>query len=161
MDIEWYPCTIDLYIYSYFFFSFSMFLCRAPINLAVLSLIESGQLARLQSKWWRERHVCQYHDIRDSAHNELSLSHVAGLFFILIGGLLLALVVALIEFCVKGRDDGRQRTASGARNSAHGHNQTGHSGKQHTDTMKSKSKLSIQSGREYDNGRVGVSDIAV
>lgn len=130
---------------------------RAPINLAVLSLIESGQLARLQAKWWNERNVCQYSDIRDTAHNELSLSHVAGLFFILIGGLLLALVVALIEFCFKGRDDGRQRSAGGSRTGGHSHNQTSHVGKQHTDTMKSKPKLSIQSGREYDNGRVGVS----
>lgn len=149
------PCSFMYYYAS----TFRKQHCRAPINLAVLSLIESGQLARLQAKWWHERNLCQYNDIRDTAHNELSLSHVAGLFFILIGGLLLALVVALIEFCFKGRNDGRQRAASGSRSNAHGHNQTGHGGKQHTDTMKSKSKLSIQSGREYDNGRVGVSEV--
>lgn len=132
--------------------------CRAPINLAVLSLIENGQLSRLQNKWWYNHNICQHIDKQDAAHNELSLSNVAGLFFILIGGLLLALFVALIEFCFKGRDNAVQRSGSGTRGSSHhGHGQTGHSSKQHTDTMKSKSKLTIQSGREYDNGRVGVS----
>lgn len=131
---------------------------RAPINLAVLSLIENGQLTRLQNKWWYNHNICQHIDKQDAAHNELSLSNVAGLFFILIGGLLLALFVALIEFCFKGRDNAIQRSGSGTRGgSHHGHGQMGHSSKQHTDTMKSKSKLTIQSGREYDNGRVGVS----
>lgn len=110
------------------------------------------------NKWWYDRTVCQHNDKQDPAHNELSLSNVSGLFFILIGGLVLALFVALIEFCFKGRNDTRQRSSSNNRNvSHHGHGQAGHSGKQHTDTMKSKSKLTIQSGREYDNGRVGVS----
>lgn len=101
--------------------------------------------------------MCQHTDKQDATHNELSLSNVSGLFFILIGGLVLALVVALIEFCFKGRDDSLQRSSNGGRSGNHGHGQAGHSGKQHTDTMKSKSKLTIQSGREYDNGRVGVS----
>lgn len=37
----------------------------------------------------------------DTQRNELTLSNVAGIFYILIGGLLLALSVALTEFCCR------------------------------------------------------------
>lgn len=37
----------------------------------------------------------------DTQRNELTLSNVAGIFYILIGGLLLALTVALTEFCCR------------------------------------------------------------
>ncbi|GIY91296.1 glutamate receptor 4 [Caerostris extrusa] len=37
------------------------------------------------------------------SQNELTLSNVAGCFYILIGGLVLAMVVALLEFCYKAR----------------------------------------------------------
>uniref|UniRef100_A0A1B0GPX7 Uncharacterized protein n=1 Tax=Phlebotomus papatasi TaxID=29031 RepID=A0A1B0GPX7_PHLPP len=84
------------------------------------------------NKWWYDRTECR-HDKFDTAHNELSLSNVAGIFYILIGGLLLALVVALVEFCFKSRSTNNQM-----------------------DAVKTKPKLTIQmTGREYDNGRVG------
>lgn len=74
---------------------------RESINLAILTLIESGELTKLQNKWWLDNAECRRIDRQDATRNELSLSNVAGIFFILIGGLLVALVVALIEFCVK------------------------------------------------------------
>lgn len=76
---------------------------RDPINLAVLSFRENGELARLKNKWWYDRTECR-HDRQDASRNELSLSNVAGIFYILIGGLLVALIVALFEFCFKGQD---------------------------------------------------------
>lgn len=75
--------------------------------MAILTLIETGELTKLQNKWWFDYAECNRVDRQDATRNELSLSNVAGIFFILIGGLLVALVVALIEFCVKHR---RQRT---------------------------------------------------
>lgn len=74
---------------------------RESINLAILTLIETGELTKLQNKWWFDYAQCKRTDKQDASRNELSLSNVAGIFFILIGGLLVALVVALIEFCVK------------------------------------------------------------
>lgn len=119
---------------------------RDPINLAVLSLIENGKLTELLNKWWYDRTECKHSDKQDASRNELSLSNVAGIFFILIGGLLVALAVALFEFCVKSR------TSSPLQSS----NQ-----KALNDSMKSKPKLTIQSSRDYDNGRVGVSTITI
>lgn len=74
---------------------------RESINLAILTLIETGELTKLQNKWWFDYAECKRMDKQDATRNELSLSNVAGIFFILIGGLLVALVVALIEFCFK------------------------------------------------------------
>ncbi|XP_018494805.2 glutamate receptor 1 [Galendromus occidentalis] len=77
---------------------------RDQLNLAVLSFKENGDLARLQNKWWYDRSECKTGDAnKESTQNELTLSNVAGCFYILIGGLVLAMVVALLEFCYKSR----------------------------------------------------------
>lgn len=48
----------------------------------------------------------------------LSLSNVAGVFYILIGGLGLAMLVALVEFCYKSRTESRRMKVSSARAAA-------------------------------------------
>lgn len=69
--------------------------------MAVLELIENGELTKLKNRWWSYRTECKQSDKQDALGNELSLSHVAGIFYILIGGLILAMAVALLEFCYK------------------------------------------------------------
>ncbi|XP_022241845.1 glutamate receptor 1-like, partial [Limulus polyphemus] len=76
---------------------------RDRLNLAVLSLTENGDLARLKNKWWYDRSECSSNTGKDSSQNELTLSNVAGCFYILIGGLVWAMVVALLDFCYKAR----------------------------------------------------------
>lgn len=102
-------CYISYNIYS-MTFHFMISHCefgndRDPINLAVLSLKENGELAKLFERWWYERTECRHGDKPDATRNELSLSNVAGIFYILIGGLLLALAVALLEFCYKSHTE--------------------------------------------------------
>lgn len=70
----------------------------------MLSLKESGELTKLVNRWWYDRTECRHGDKADS-RNELSLSNVVGIFYILIGGLLLALAVALLEFCYKSHTE--------------------------------------------------------
>lgn len=112
---------------------------RDPINLAVLSLKENGELTKLMNKWWFDRTECRHGDKQDASRNELSLSNVAGIFFILIGGLLVALAVALVEFCLKSSSDVIQTQPKTS------------------NQMKQSSKLQVQAAcRDYDNGRVGV-----
>ncbi|CAM2120009.1 unnamed protein product [Caretta caretta] len=73
-----------------------------PVNLAVLKLSEQGILDKLKNKWWYDKGEC---GAKDSGSKDktsaLSLSNVAGVFYILVGGLGLAMMVALIEFCYK------------------------------------------------------------
>ncbi|RWS06424.1 glutamate receptor-like protein, partial [Dinothrombium tinctorium] len=76
---------------------------RVDLNLAVLHLKENGDLTKLENKWWYDRSECKTKDSKESSQSELTLSNVAGCFYILIGGLLVAMIVALIEFYWKSR----------------------------------------------------------
>ncbi|KAJ9577055.1 hypothetical protein L9F63_006375, partial [Diploptera punctata] len=108
---------------------------RDKINLAVLKLIENGELTKLKNRWWYDRTECKHSDKQDASRNELSLSNVAGIFYILIGGLILAMGVALLEFCYKSHTE-----ASRAKIPL-------------SDAMKAKARLTIGGGRDFDNGR--------
>nr|XP_050863060.1 glutamate receptor 1 isoform X1 [Vespula vulgaris] len=108
---------------------------RDSINLAVLSLKESGELTKLMNRWWYDRTECRHGDKQDASRNELSLSNVAGIFYILIGGLLLALAVALLEFCYKSHTEATRAKIP------------------LSDAMKAKARLTIGGGRDFDNGR--------
>ncbi|XP_026090860.1 glutamate receptor 1 isoform X2 [Carassius auratus] len=77
---------------------------RIPVNLAVLKLNEQAVLDKLKNKWWYDKGECGSKDsVRKDKTSALSLSNVAGVFYILIGGLGLAMLVALVEFCYKSR----------------------------------------------------------
>ncbi|XP_008110135.1 glutamate receptor 2 isoform X5 [Anolis carolinensis] len=108
----------------------------SPINLAVLKLSEQGVLDKLKNKWWYDKGEC---GAKDSGSKEktsaLSLSNVAGVFYILVGGLGLAMLVALIEFCYKSRAEAKRMKMI------------------LNDAMRSKAGLSI-TGSTGENGRV-------
>uniref|UniRef100_A0A8D3DG51 Glutamate receptor n=1 Tax=Scophthalmus maximus TaxID=52904 RepID=A0A8D3DG51_SCOMX len=78
---------------------------RNAVNLAVLKLNEQGLLDKLKNKWWYDKGECGSGggDSKDKSSQALSLSNVAGVFYILVGGLGLAMLVALVEFCYKSR----------------------------------------------------------
>uniref|UniRef100_A0A672IID9 Glutamate receptor n=1 Tax=Salarias fasciatus TaxID=181472 RepID=A0A672IID9_SALFA len=84
---------------------------RNAVNLAVLKLNEQGLLDKLKNKWWYDKGECEC-GFKDSASKEktsaLSLSNVAGVFYILVGGLGLAMMVALVEFCYKSRAEAKK-----------------------------------------------------
>lgn len=70
----------------------------------MLSLKENGELIKLRNKWWYDKAECSLgKDNQEASHNELTLSNVAGIFYILIGGLLVSVFVAMIEFCCRNR----------------------------------------------------------
>uniref|UniRef100_A0AAY4BQD9 Glutamate receptor n=1 Tax=Denticeps clupeoides TaxID=299321 RepID=A0AAY4BQD9_9TELE len=82
---------------------------RNHVNLAVLKLNEQGLLDKLKNKWWYDKGECGSGggDSKDKT-SALSLSNVAGVFYILIGGLGLAMLVALVEFCYKSRAESQR-----------------------------------------------------
>uniref|UniRef100_A0A4W2I0V2 Glutamate ionotropic receptor AMPA type subunit 3 n=1 Tax=Bos indicus x Bos taurus TaxID=30522 RepID=A0A4W2I0V2_BOBOX len=82
---------------------------RNAVNLAVLKLNEQGLLDKLKNKWWYDKGECGSGggDSKDKT-SALSLSNVAGVFYILVGGLGLAMMVALIEFCYKSRAESKR-----------------------------------------------------
>uniref|UniRef100_A0A8C7JB44 Glutamate receptor n=1 Tax=Oncorhynchus kisutch TaxID=8019 RepID=A0A8C7JB44_ONCKI len=89
---------------------------RIPVNLAVLKLNEQAVLDKLKNKWWYDKGECGSNDSgRKDKTSALSLSNVAGVFYILIGGLGLAMLVALVEFCYKSRTESQRMKVSTAR----------------------------------------------
>uniref|UniRef100_A0A8C1K9C0 Glutamate receptor n=1 Tax=Cyprinus carpio TaxID=7962 RepID=A0A8C1K9C0_CYPCA len=110
---------------------------RTPVNLAVLKLSESGILDKLKNKWWYDKGECGPKDSgsKDKSSQALSLSNVAGVFYILVGGLGLAMLVALIEFCYKSRNEAKRMKLT------------------FTEAMRNKARLSI-TGSVGENGRV-------
>ncbi|XP_019588710.1 glutamate receptor 2 isoform X2 [Rhinolophus sinicus] len=109
---------------------------RNAVNLAVLKLNEQGLLDKLKNKWWYDKGECGSGggDSKEKT-SALSLSNVAGVFYILVGGLGLAMLVALIEFCYKSRAEAKRMKMI------------------LSDAMRNKARLSI-TGSIGENGRV-------
>ncbi|XP_036845757.1 glutamate receptor 4 isoform X3 [Oncorhynchus mykiss] len=112
-------------------------LLRSAVNLAVLKLNEQGLLDKLKNKWWYDKGECGSGGggEKDKSSQALSLSNVAGVFYILVGGLGLAMLVALIEFCYKSRNEAKRMKLT------------------FTEAMRNKARLSI-TGSVGENGRV-------
>ncbi|KAM8710464.1 hypothetical protein ACLKA7_017133 [Drosophila subpalustris] len=133
---------------------------RNRLNLAVLSLKENGELLKLRNKWWFDKTECNPNlDSQETTTpNELSLSNVAGIYYILIGGLLLAVFVAILEFVCRGKSS--RLKAQPANGSAVG-GMLGSSSTYQRDSlsdaiMQSQAKLAMQAGSDYDERLVGV-----
>ncbi|KAK7929182.1 hypothetical protein WMY93_005577 [Mugilogobius chulae] len=86
---------------------------RNAVNLAVLKLNEQGLLDKLKNKWWYDKGECGSGGGESKEKTSaLSLSNVAGVFYILVGGLGLAMMVALVEFCYKSRAEAKKMKSS-------------------------------------------------
>ncbi|KAI4878683.1 hypothetical protein NFI96_030336 [Prochilodus magdalenae] len=171
-----------------------------PVNLAVLKLSEQGVLDKMKNKWWYDKGECGSKDsgsknespvqlnqrmtqrqacsmnclYEDEKTSALSLSNVAGVFYILVGGLGLAMLVALVEFCYKSRAEAKRMKVaktqalnppSSSQNSQNfatykeGYNVYGLESMTFTDAMRSKARLSI-TGSTGENGRVLTPDFS-
>uniref|UniRef100_A0A914GTZ2 Glutamate receptor 1 n=1 Tax=Globodera rostochiensis TaxID=31243 RepID=A0A914GTZ2_GLORO len=77
------------------------------VNLAVLALQERGELKKLENKWWYHRGQCDK-GISDGSSESLNLSKVAGIFYILIGGMIASMLAAFGEFLYRSRIEARK-----------------------------------------------------
>ncbi|XP_076467603.1 glutamate receptor 2-like [Babylonia areolata] len=77
---------------------------KEMISYATLKMKEDGTLHRLETKWWYEKGECGTDTgHRESKKRSLSLSNVAGVFYILITGLVLAIILGLLDVYVHRR----------------------------------------------------------
>ncbi|CAH0716026.1 unnamed protein product, partial [Brenthis ino] len=78
---------------------------REGINLAIVNMKRDGLISKLWRKWLltTNKPDCDLVKDEESTIIEMTLSQVAGIFYVLVGGLALALGVALLEFCQHGR----------------------------------------------------------
>lgn len=97
-----------------FHFSISCFLSRCPPTLlpplpAHRSVHFTNARPRLPlHSSPNPPHTCPAQSLQDKSSQALSLSNVAGVFYILVGGLGLAMLVALVEFCYKSRAEAKR-----------------------------------------------------
>ena len=72
--------------------------------LSVTLFSTGGQLHMLKEKWWKQQKgggQCQV--ATDSSAAALGLANVGGVFVVLVGGLLIACVIALLEYVWSNR----------------------------------------------------------
>ncbi|XP_063955124.1 glutamate receptor 4-like [Lytechinus pictus] len=86
---------------------------RDELTLAILQLSEDGVLDNLMKKWWYDKGECEPEsESIDMQASALSLSSVAGIFYILVAGMGLAIGVALIEFYWRNRSQSNKEKTS-------------------------------------------------
>ncbi|XGW15532.1 hypothetical protein V3C99_001194 [Haemonchus contortus] len=86
-----------------------MSIFKGSLNLAILYLQEKGELKRLENKWWYDRGQCDQGISDSGASSSLNLSKVAGIFYILMCGMVLSMVTALIEFILRKKKENREK----------------------------------------------------
>ncbi|CAI4231389.1 unnamed protein product [Auanema sp. JU1783] len=89
---------------------------RGSLNLAILYLQEKGELKRLENKWWYDRGQCDHGKSDSGNSSSLNLSKVAGIFYILMAGMVLSMCTALIEFAVRKQKENREKAKKRAQN---------------------------------------------
>ncbi|XP_076467661.1 glutamate receptor-like [Babylonia areolata] len=87
---------------------------RDRLTLSILELRERGELEQLKKYWWFERSECppEKGTTKESGDNALTLSKVAGIFYILLAGLALSVISVVLEFLYKTKVDSRKQNVS-------------------------------------------------
>ncbi|KAL8560806.1 hypothetical protein ACOMHN_064091 [Nucella lapillus] len=87
---------------------------RDKLSMAILELQENGKIQLLYKKWWKDTgDTCvRDDDSKSSKANALGVENVGGIFVVLMGGLALAVLVAICEFLWRsGRNARADRTS--------------------------------------------------
>ncbi|CAG2112247.1 unnamed protein product [Medioppia subpectinata] len=78
---------------------------RDKISLAILHLQEKGVIRVLYDRWWKRPGItCSRDDkSKEGKANALGVDNIGGVFVVLLGGLAVAILTAIIEFCVNSK----------------------------------------------------------
>ncbi|XP_037961200.1 glutamate receptor ionotropic, kainate 2 [Teleopsis dalmanni] len=70
---------------------------RSNLSVSILQLSEKGELYNLKNKWWKKHNVTcpKFHEINE---DELSIVELGGVFLVLGGGIVIAVILGLCEF---------------------------------------------------------------
>ncbi|XP_060072907.1 glutamate receptor ionotropic, kainate 2-like [Ylistrum balloti] len=81
---------------------------RDRLSMAILQMQEEGRIQLLYNKWWKSTGKCSREEQKESKANALGVENVGGIFVVLLGGLALAVFVAILEFLWKSRRNARE-----------------------------------------------------
>lgn len=59
---------------------------------------EKGIIQQLYNRWWKAGASCMRDEKKDSKAHPLGVQNVGGIFVVLIGGLIFAIIVSVFEF---------------------------------------------------------------
>lgn len=83
---------------------------RDKLSMATLHFQEEGKIQALYDKWWTGSENCEAENSGTTAGkaNPLGVYNVGGIFVVLMGGLALSVIVAIVEFIVKSRQNAKE-----------------------------------------------------
>ncbi|CAF1037266.1 unnamed protein product [Rotaria magnacalcarata] len=84
---------------------------RERFSEIILDLQEKGIIQKSYNKWWKGKGTCSS-DKKDSKANPLGLTNVGGIFVVLLGGIVLSIFVAILEFLWHARKNHADRRHS-------------------------------------------------
>ncbi|VDD88194.1 unnamed protein product [Enterobius vermicularis] len=116
---------------------------KDQINLAILALQERGELKKLENKWWYDKGQCDQGINVDGHNASLNLSKVAGIFYILMGGMIASMLAALIEFLYRSHIEARKNDSGFV---------VGSIAKKLRDSLYAQLRLSLQGGTTAPQG---------
>ncbi|KAH9509953.1 hypothetical protein Btru_044709 [Bulinus truncatus] len=85
---------------------------RDKLTLSILQLREDGVLEKLRERWWIEKSQCPLETSTKDPDASLTLSKVAGIFYILVAGLALSVISVILEFLYKTKVDSSKQNVS-------------------------------------------------
>lgn len=92
---------------------------REELSMAILKLGDKGLLHELENKWWGRRRCPDVTKPTADETSELQIENVAGVFFILLGGILCAAIACGFEYfskAVKGQEGPKRKENNGTPN---------------------------------------------
>ncbi|UJR26528.1 hypothetical protein I4U23_007851 [Adineta vaga] len=84
---------------------------RERFSEIILDLQEKGIIQKSVNKWWKSKGSCSS-EKKDSRANPLGVTNVGGIFVVLLGGVILSLFVAILEFLWHARKNHANRRHS-------------------------------------------------
>ena len=87
------------YVALHCIISIKMIIIVFYCTIVLLQLREKGEIASLRKKWWDEKSECIKTETKkdDSSTASLGLENLGGVFIILLGGVICALVLLIVE----------------------------------------------------------------
>ncbi|XP_064608487.1 glutamate receptor 2-like [Liolophura sinensis] len=70
---------------------------REELSMAILRLSDTGKLFEMENKYWGNRDCPSDNAVHAEETSELQIENVAGVFFIIVGGIILATIIGLCE----------------------------------------------------------------
>ncbi len=68
------------------------------ISLRILEMQEKGEIQKFYNRWWKGGSTCIRDEKKDSKANALKVENVGGIFVVLVGGVIIAIMVSFFEF---------------------------------------------------------------